>query len=114
MNEGKTTRKSYGFRGVEHIEEIAIDNRTPRDVMTEMEVGTTDSDAGRKNQRNMNLAILGVGNFAAEHPAQWRTFHCKLHHPDATNQELATMLGITEGTVRRHVSAFMLCCEIKD
>lgn len=109
-------RRSAGFRAVEYIDEIAVDEETPFEVLAAQEeenLATNHTDNTNNFLRKREMAVIGVGNFAADHPEEWKTFHAKLHHPHATNAELARMRGVTESTVRRHVKAFLIACRVK-
>ncbi len=86
------------------IENIAVDYNDPSKIASKMD------EADDNNQLNIPadgmfdwLAVMAVGNFAAENPERWKTIALKLAEPGLSQSQIARRLGLHQATVSRHL-----------
>lgn len=58
----------------------------------------------------LRYLLLGM-DFAASAPRRWRTIRLRYQFPDLSQDDLATMLGVTTRTVRNHLRPVKLAEE---
>jgi len=83
----------------------AIDERDPFSILAANEEGGNN----RYLQRTMSIeAAFKLAEFAAAHPNKFRTLQVSRQHPEATQEQLAELLGIRQAAVHKHLTAAKL------
>jgi len=83
----------------------AIDERDPFSILAANEEGGDN----RYLQGTMSIeAAFRLAEFAAAHPNKFRTLQVSRQHPEATQEQLAELLGIRQAAVHKHLTAAKL------
>ncbi len=82
---------------INYIEEIAIDNQTPDQVIEPDQLNIPGDGYFDFHQ------LKAAGDFAANDPKRWRTISLKLEKPELTYEQIARILDCSKSTVHRHL-----------
>ncbi len=113
-------RGGMAMKYVGHIDDIAVDEVTPYDVMVSTTDGDEPADAGEECQDGpakasrddyRKFGLLGFGDSVAKSPERWFTVQAYLRLPEKSITDLATILGMSRQTVYNHLKSFEdECC----
>lgn len=95
--------------GCEYIEDIAVDEVTPYDVLAEDD---TDEHGQTRTGTDKDLNIPGngffsfdhmvaLGNWAAKNPKRWNSIAIKLARPELTYKQISRLTGRSEASICR-------------